>query len=436
MPNFTDPDTLVDLALSVLADAPGAQAPLPAVIAPPQGVVTPTPVPAARRAAREAGTAVRPAVTSSRILHEAARMAADGEIGNTKAIDLLNLPHTQAELLQLLRTFNRQLTREARAKIARAAYSPLPPGVGNQRYEPIFDRYPISGKTYTTARGVTVLNEVQYYNGEMVQVYGECSNLADVRGALAGSGYKPLVLKHDAGREAAAVQFWSHHLSDTSLFPYNAMFIIVVAVPDDAPEDASSIRADGSGASTVLSMLNGIISDEHGRYTNHARLYYHRLLDSTQVAIDVGRERMGTDKRPGMIDRSRSGNHLIFSVRDGVGRAVAKIELTLADDSAACGTLIADAARLAGIALPDLARGTELIYPSVARIGSGPVMLWDWRTDLQPRLQRMTPTTMIVDPGSDEGATLTRWGFRPSIIGHLPNVRGVVTGVPDATSGQ
>ena len=26
---------------------------------------------------------------------------------------------------------------------------------------------------------------------------------------------------------------------------------------------------------------------------------------------------------------------------------------------------------------------------------------------------------------------LTRWGFRPQVIGYLPNVRGVVTGVPE-----
>jgi len=43
---------------------------------------------------------------------------------------------------------------------------------------------------------------------------------------------------------------------------------------------------------------------------------------------------------------------------------------------------------------------------------------------------------MIVDQSSDEGATLIRWGFKPSIIGHLPNVRGVVTGVPDAVSAK
>jgi hypothetical protein len=434
MPNFTDPDTLVDAALSVLSDATGSQALLEPALAPSaQPASAPTP---SRSTPGKAGTPVRARVSSSRILHEAAGMAADGEIGNTKAIALLDLPHTHAELLQILRTFGRQLTREARAKIAREAYMPLPAGVGNQRYEPLFDRYPISGKTYTTAKGVVVLNEVQYYNGEMVQVYGECSNLADVRAALTGSGYKPLILRHSDGREAAAVQFWSHHLSDTSLFPYNAMFIIVVAVPDDAPDSGSSIRSDGSGAATVLSMLNGTFSEEHRRYTNHARLYYHRLLDSTQVAIDVGRERMGTDKRPGMIDRSRSGNRLIFSVRDGIGRGVAKIDLMLTDDAAACAAMLADAARVSGIALPELPPGTECVYPSVARIGNAPIMLWDWRTDLTPRLQRVTPTTMIVDPASDEGSTLMRWGFRPSVIGHLPNVRGVVTGVPDAPSVQ
>ena len=41
-------------------------------------------------------------------------------------------------------------------------------------------------------------------------------------------------------------------------------------------------------------------------YENKARLYFVRLLDSSRVAIEVGRERMGTDKRPGTIDLTRN----------------------------------------------------------------------------------------------------------------------------------
>jgi hypothetical protein len=35
-----------------------------------------------------------------------------------------------------------------------------------------------------------------------------------------------------------------------------------------------------------------------GAYENKAQLYFARLLDSTRVAIEVGRERMGTDNAP------------------------------------------------------------------------------------------------------------------------------------------
>ncbi len=365
-------------------------------------------------------------------MQAAVRLAADGEIGNSDAIALLQLPHTADELTEVLRVFDRQLTDAARSKLTLAALVPLPAGVQNQRYEPIFDRYPISGRTYTTARGEVVLNEVQYYNGEMVQLYGECSRIGPVRQALAGSGYVPLVLRYDDGREAAVAQFWSHLLSDTSLRPYNAAFLIVVAVPDGTPAGDACLRGDDSGVSSVLPMLAGSYDAAGGTYLNGARLFYVRLLDSTQVAIDVGRERMGTDKRPGMIDRSRSGSRLMFSVRDGLGRGVTKVDVLLTDDPDACGARLQQAARTAGIALPDLPRSTELIYPGVARIGDAPVVLWDWRTDVRPRLQLVTPTTMRVDAASEDGRLMEAWGFTPRVLGHLPHVRGVVTGIADA----
>jgi hypothetical protein len=429
---------LVKMAAAVLASAQHDDA----------GVHTPAPRPAPtadgaarhRNGRRDAEGAQGPAqrgssyaaVSSSRLLQTAVRLAADGEIGNSDAIRLLETAHTPSDLKQLLRIFDRQLTREARSKLALAAHAPLPEGVENQRYEPIFDRYPISGTTYTTGRGDVVLNEVQYYNGEMVQVYGECSAIGAVCSALAGSGYKPLTLRYDDGREAAVAQFWAHHLSDTSLRPYNAMFIIVAAVPDDAPAGESSMRADENGASSVLSMLAGSYDAASRTYMNRAKLFYLRLLDSTQVAIDVGRERMGTDKRPGMIERSRAGSRLVFSVRDGLGRGVAKVDAMLTDDPRACQSRLAQAARTAGFSLAGLPPSTECVYPGVARIGEGPVIHWDWRTDVQPRLQPVTPATMVVDPSSEEGGILASWGFEPKVLGHLPNVRGVVTGVPDA----
>ncbi|MEP7343810.1 MAG: hypothetical protein ABI877_01025 [Gemmatimonadaceae bacterium] len=371
---------------------------------------------------------------NDRMMQEAARLASDGELGNSNAIRLLQIPHSPEDVRDVLNKFERQLTREAKSKLTLAAYVPLPANVENQRYEPIFDRHPISGKTYTTASGTVTLNEVQYYNGEMVQLYGECTNVAQVRESLAGSGYKPLTLKHADGRETAIVQFWSHNLSDTSLRPYNAMFIIVPAVRADAPASQASIRADENGASSILSAMDGSFDPVTGVYENGSRMCYLRLLDSTPVAIEVGRERMGTDKRPGTIDLTHTGRQVAFSVKDGVGNVVAKISVVLAEDPMAYRAEVAKAAATAGIRLSDLPSGTEYVYPSVARIGNGPVQSWQWRTDVLPRLQPVTPTTAVFGSSSEEGAMLINWGFQPKVLGYLPNIRGVVTGVPDASS--
>src|SRR5215470_15483850 len=151
-----------------------------------------------------------PEIRNNKMMQEAIRLAQDGEIGNSDAIRLLHISHSPEDVKDVLSRFEKQLTREARGKLTLEAFAPLPPGVDNQRYEPIFDRYPITGKTYTTARGAVVLNEVQYYNGHMVHLYGQCSNVAQVCEALAGSGYKPLMMWHVDGRESAIAQFWSH----------------------------------------------------------------------------------------------------------------------------------------------------------------------------------------------------------------------------------
>jgi len=370
-------------------------------------------------------------IRDGRILQEATRLAADGELGNSDAIALLQIPHRPEELKEVLSRFASQLTREARSKLTLAAFVPLPDNVNNQRYEPIFDRYPITGKTYTTAAGTVVLNEVQYYNGQMVQLYGACTNVEAVARELAESGYKPLTLRQPDGRESAIVQFWSHQLTDTSLEPYNAMFIIVAAVSDDAPACESSFRADANGVSSVLSMFDGRVDPTTGIYENRARLWYVRLLDSTQVAIDVGRERMGTDKRPGTIKLSRAGEQLRFSIANGDRRTVATIKLVPYRDATALLPELSQAAATAGIAFHPLPSGTEYVYPGVARIGTGPVVNWQWRTDVVPRFQPATPDTIVFDPSSEEGRMLIDWGFRPAVLGYIPNVRGVVTGVPE-----
>lgn len=370
-----------------------------------------------------------PAAHSNGMLQRAIRLAEDGELGNSDAIALLQIPHRPQDVKDVLARFDKQLTREARSKLTREAFAPLPGGVDNQRFEPIFDRHPITGKTYTTASGTVVLNEIQYYNGEMVQLYGECPNVGQVREALAGSGYKPLTMRHADGREVAIAQFWAHELTDTSLLPYNAAFVIVAAVPDDAAVEQTCLVADENGASSVLSMLDGAFDPATAVYENRARLFFLRLFDSTRVAVEVGRERMGTDKRPGTIQLARDGKRRSFSVTDGAGISVANIDFTIADDPGACLPAVAKAAATAGIAFRALPAGTEYVYPAVARIGTGPVVPWQWRSDLRPRLQRAAPGAVTFDPRSEAGEMLIRWGFEPALLGYLPNVRGVVTGL-------
>ena len=48
-------------------------------------------------------------------------------------------------------------------------------------------------------------------------------------------------------------------------------------------------------------MFDGSFDPATAVYQNRARLFLVRLLDTTQVAIDVGRERMGTDNAPGPL---------------------------------------------------------------------------------------------------------------------------------------
>jgi hypothetical protein len=372
-----------------------------------------------------------PAIRDNRVMQEAIKLAKDGELGNSDAIRLLQMPHSTQDIKDVLFRFEKQLTREAKSKLTLEAFAPLPAGVDNQRYEPIFDRYPITGKTYTTASGTVVLNEVQYYNGQMVQLYGECTNVAQVSEEFTGSGYRPMTLRQADGQETAIAQFWSHQLTDTSLRPYNAMFIIVAAVCDDAAAYQACIKADENGASSVLSMLDGCFDPAKAVYENKARLYFARLLDSTRVAIEVGRERMGTDKRPGTIDLTHEGRELRFTIKDNDRHVVAKINLEPTDDPAAYLPEVAKAAATAGIAFRELPPGTEYVYPGVARIGKGPVVNWQWRTDLVPRFQPVKPNAVVFDPSSKEGETLIKWGFKPRVLAYIPNVRGVVTGIPE-----
>jgi len=371
------------------------------------------------------------------MMREASRLAAArGELGNSDAIRLLQIPHSSEDVLDVIQAFNKPLSREARSKLTLDAFVPPPPDVVNQRNEPLFDKYVISGKTYVTGSGAVVPNELQYYNGEMAHFYGECTNVAAVNEALAGSGYKAVTLKYADGRQTAVAELWSNKFTDTSIGPYSAMFIVVAAVREDAPSDQASIKADPNGASSVLVMLDGSFDSATAVYENRARLFMVRLLDTTQVAIDVGRERMGTDKRPGTIEMSHSGRRLRVSIMDQRGHAVVRADLEVADDFAAYISEVAKAAATAGIRLQAFPRGTEYVYPAVARIGRGPVVCWQWRSDVLPRLQPAVPGTVVFDSSSEEGRMLLTWGFTPKVLGYIPNVRGVITGLTDQTPPQ
>ena len=373
-------------------------------------------------------------ILHANLLQEAARLASDGELGNSDAIHLLQMPHSVVEIKEVLRRFENQLTREARAKLIREVFAPLPEHVDNQRFEPLFEKYPISGRTYTTESGTVVLNEIQYYNGEMLHFYGECSNVAQVSEELAGSGHKPFLLNYPNGRQTAVVQVWANKLTDTSLRPYNSMFIVIPAVPEETPAQMAAFPADGNGASSVLSMLRGSYDAIKGVYENTARLYLVRLFDSTQIAIDVGRERMGTDKRAGNTELKREGRLLDLSITDRYGRLMMQGRLILAEDPRTYLPVIAQAASTAGIPFNPMPAGTEYVFPAIARIGRLPCSNWQWRTDVLPQYQPLTGDAVFFGTSSEEGVMLNRWGFQPKVLGYIPNVRGAITGLPELST--
>ena len=365
-------------------------------------------------------------------LQEASRLASDGELSNSDAIRLLQMPHSEFEIKEVLRRFANQLSREAKAKLIREVFAPLPEGVDNQRFEPLFEKYHISGKTYTTQDGTVVLNEIHYYNGEMLHFHGECANVEQVCAELAGSGYKPVILNYANGRRTAIAQVWANNLTDTSLRPYTSMFLVIPVAPEDTPTNLAEMPADDNGFSSVLSMLRGSYDASKGIYVNTARLYLARLYDSTKIAIDVGRERMGTDKRPGKTDLKRIGNALDLSITDGFGRVLTQGRLIPTENPQAYLPAIMKAAATAGIVLNPMPPRTEHVFPAVARIGRGPCMSWEWRTDSILKFQPLMGDEVFFGTSAEEGVMLSRWEFVPKVLGHVPNVRGVITGLPES----
>lgn len=375
-------------------------------------------------------TAVRTASADAPFVREAARLAADGELGNSDAIHLLHLPHTPDDVEVVLTAFDGQLSREARSKLTLEAFVPRPTGVDNQRFEPFFDKYTVSGATYRTASGAVIPNELVYFNGQMVQLYGECTNVRPVEEALAGSGWRPLTVRQEDGREVAIGQLWCSRFTDSTIGAYGAMFIVVVVVPEDGASTAS-LRAGGD-ATAALPMMDGAFDESNRRYENRGRLFLYRLLDTTQVAIDVGRERMGTDKRPGDVQVLVEEQEVRLSVSDNVGRGVASARVVRTDTASFLPDL-QRAAASAGKTLRQYPAGTEYIYPSVARIGRGPMVAWEWRTDVVPHLQGVPSNAVNIDAASDEGRILVEWGFTPRVMACTAHVRGVVTGLGDGS---
>src|SRR5262245_1793229 len=114
----------------------------------------------------------------------------------------------------------RQISRFVAPGDSRDAYVPAAPVVVNRRPEPFFDKYIITGRTYTTASGEVIPNELLYFDGQMAHLYGECSNVAAVNQALEGSGYKSLTLQYPEGKQTAAAQLWASRFTDTTIGPY------------------------------------------------------------------------------------------------------------------------------------------------------------------------------------------------------------------------
>jgi truncated hemoglobin YjbI len=302
---------------------------------------------------------------------------------------------------------------------------------GERRRDAFFDRYPLSGNTYTTHNGAVVPNELLYFDGEMAHLHGECANVAALAEALTGSGYKPLLLRYSDERTVGIGQIWCSRFTDTTIGAYSAMFLVIVVVGSNATGTESTIAAHPNGASSAVAMLRGSFDPPAKAFESGPRLFMFRLVDTTQVAIDVGRERMGTDKRPGAIDMSRAGERLRIAVRDNRGCGIINADVAVAPRPE-FGAVIADAARAAGADLRELPAGTEYVYTSVARIDRGPIVTWNWRTDVVPSLHPVAPGSVTIDDASEEGRILRAWGFTPKVLGYIPHVRGMIAGLAPA----
>ena len=174
-------------------------------------------------------------------------------------------------------------------------------------------------------------------------------------------------------------------------------------------------------------MLDGSFDPATAVYENRARLFMVRLLDTTQVAIDVGASAWAPTNGPGPSTWRVTGAGFACPSRIRPDVAWSGPTWSWPTIPRAYMPEVAKAAATAGIPFRALPRGTEYVYPAVARIGQGPVVSWQWRSDVVPRLQPVVPGTVVFDSSSEEGRMLLTWGFTPKVLGYIPNVRGVIT---------
>ena len=125
----------------------------------------------------------------------------------------------------------------------------------------------------------------------------------------------------------------------------------------------------------------------------------------------------------------REGKRRLFSVEDGAGNSVAKVDFVIADDPAPASPRWRRQQRPRECRLARFLLEPNTSTP-VGTHRRGPIVNWQWRTDVLPRLQHVESNTVTFDSRSEEGEILIRWGFKPQLLGYIPNVRGAVTGVP------
>ena len=198
------------------------------------------------------------------------------------------------------------------------------------------------------------------------------------------------------------------------------MFIIVAAVCDSILRHTRrASKPTKMGHRACCRCSTAALDPAKAVYENKARLYFARLLDSTRVAIEVGRERMGTDKRPGTIESpTRAGKQLAFSIKTTTGTRSRKSALDLLDDPRRTFRRWRRRQRPPGSRFASFPPGTQNAPTWSLASCKGPVVNWQWRTDLSvPRFQPVVSDTAVFDSSSEEGAMLiNRWGFEPKVL--------------------